>query len=224
MHHPGGGIEAKVSQSHSGRCVYGGQQPQKDDGEEATNAKEYQDTSRVHNGTHKEQQAKQGKDGLQRHGDGPAILLQRRGPERQVPEVDPVLGVVDREPDLVHGLEALWDVEEDVVRVVHDLQVGLGAAADVGLERAVVQPVHVLLDVLLQDLVVDARHLLDPPDNVDNVVGGLFKLGHTPVEDVVPPEAPGQAGGRHQGKEAQDTSDGAWLAVLGALGVTASGT
>ena len=81
---------------------------------------------------------------LQSHGGRPTVLLQRLGPERDVAEVDPGSGVVDGEPELVHGLEALGDVVEDVVGAVHDVEVGLRVLANVALERAVVESVQVL--------------------------------------------------------------------------------
>ena len=48
-------------------------------------------------------------------------------------------------PELVHGFESFRDVVEDVVGVVHDLEVGLRIVADVALESSVVESIQVLL-------------------------------------------------------------------------------
>lgn len=81
---------------------------------------------------------------MQSHCGRPSVFFQRLRPEGNVTKVDPRSGVIDGEPELVHGLQSFRDVVEDVVGVVHDLEVGLRILANVALERAVVKPIQVL--------------------------------------------------------------------------------
>ena len=115
----------------------------------------------------------------------PPVLLHGPCPQGYVLEGEPLLGRVYLEPELVHGLEARGDVSEDVVAPGHYVEVGVPVGVDVPLEGALVEPVHVLLDVGLENLIVTLGHLLAAVEKVSDVAGRPLEGLHSRVHLVI---------------------------------------
>ena len=136
--------------------------------------------------------------------------------------MQPLVGLIDREPEAVHRLQSGGNVVEDDIAALHDFEVGDAVLRDVPLERPVIEPVEVLLNVILEDVIVLASHVLEAIYDIVNVGRGLLEVVHAFVHDVVAQEAQCQGAAGHKGKEAEATPDGSRLSLFRVLRVATS--
>ena len=87
---PGLRLVAEVRQGHRHGDVDGGEQPEEDDGEEAADGEDDEGGPAVHDGSQEEQQAEEGEDPEDSHGDGPPQsldLLDTEGEQEELLEL-----------------------------------------------------------------------------------------------------------------------------------------
>lgn len=93
---------------------------------------------------------------------------------------------------------------------------------NVPLERSIIETVEICLDLILEDIIVLAGHVLKAAHDIVDVGRGLLKVVHAIMHDVVSQEAQGQSTAGHKGEEAEAAADGSRLPLLWILCVTTS--